>query len=106
MKEKFEFVVDNSTYVKINYTELDEFINNLGELNYKHWSKEVNLNLTEKEWIILAFLIESMNFCFWIKPKWKIEYHNDILSGSNALFYSAIKEVENNKNFISYEQFY
>ena len=106
MKEKFKFVVDNSIYVKIDYTKLDEFINNLGELNYKHWSKNHNLDLTEKEWIILAFLIESMNFCFWIKPKWKIEYHNDILSGSNALFYSVIKEVENNKDFLDINYLY
>ena len=47
-----------------------------------------------------------MNFCFWIKPKWKIEYHNDILSGSNALFYSVIKEVENNKNFLDINYLY
>ena len=106
MKEKFKFVVDNSTYVKINYTKLDEFINNLDELNYEHWSKEVNLDLAEKEWIVLAFLIESMNFCFWVKPKRKIEYHNDILSGSNALFYSVIKEVENNKDFLDINYLY
>ncbi len=106
MKEKFKYVVDNSTYVKINYEKLDNFINNLDDLNYQHWSKEVNLNLNEKEWIILAILIESMNFCFWAKPKWKIEYHKDILSGSNALFYSVIKEVENNKKFLDINYLY
>ena len=106
MKEKFKYVVDNSTYVKINYEKLNNFINNLDELNYQHWSKEVNLNLNEKEWIILAILIESMNFCFWAKPKWKIEYHKDILSGSNALFYSVIKEVENNKKFLDINYLY
>ena len=106
MKEKFKYVVDNSTYVKINYEKLNNFINNLDEVNYQHWSKEVNLNLNEKEWIILAILIESMNFCFWAKPKWKIEYHKDILSGSNALFYSVIKEVENNKKFLDINYLY
>ena len=57
--------------------------------------------MSEKEWILLAFIIESMNFCFWKKPKWKIEYNNEIMSGSNALFYSVIREVEINKSFLN-----
>ena len=57
---------------------------------YEHWSTKIELDLTEKEWILLVFIIESMNFCFWQKPKWKIEYHGDELSGSNALFYVFI----------------
>ena len=59
--------------------------------------------MNEKEWILLAFIIESMNFCFWQKPKWKIKYKDDIVSGSNALFYSIIKQVEDNKKFLSLE---
>lgn len=100
MKKEFEYVVKNSKYVSINETQIDKFINNLGEINYKHWSLDLNLDLTEKEWIMLAFIIESMNFCFWQKPKWKISYHDEIMSGSNALFYSVIKEVEQSKAFL------
>lgn len=103
MKDEFKYVVDNSKYVKINDTKLDKFINDLGEINYIHWSKELNLDLNEKEWILLAFIIESMNFCFWRKPKWKIKYKNDLVSGSNALFYSIIKKVENDKDFLKLE---
>ena len=101
MKEEFKYVVDNSKYVSINQNEIEKFIKDLGAINYSHWSNELNLSLTEEEWILLAFIIESMNFCFWKKPKWKIKYNNEIMSGSNALFYSVIKEVENNKNFLN-----
>lgn len=101
MKEEFKYVVDNSKYVSINKNEIEGFINALGDINYSHWSNELNLDLSEKEWILLAFIIESMNFCFWKKPKWKIEYNNEIMSGSNALFYSVIREVEINKSFLN-----
>ncbi len=103
MKDEFEYVVKNSKYVKINNNKINDFINNLKEINYKHWSKDLNIKLSEKEWILLAFIIESMNFCFWKKPKWKIEYNHEIMSGSNALFYSIIKKVESNSKFLNIE---
>ena len=98
---EFKYVSENSIDVKINYNKLIEFVNLLDEPKYSHWSSNLNLNLNEEEWILLAFIIESMNFCFWIKPKWKIDYNGEILSGSNALFYSIIKEVEHNPNFLN-----
>ena len=99
--DELKYVVDNSNYVKINYDKIDDFINNLKDTKYVHWKEDTNLNLSEKEWILLVFIIESMNFCFWKKPKWKIEYNNELITGSNALFYSVIKEVENNSNFLN-----
>ena len=101
MKEEFKYVVDNSKYVSINEKAINSFVSAMGDVNYKHWSNELNLYLTEKEWILLAFIIESMNFCFWKKPKWKIKYNNEILSGSNALFYAVIRELENNSEFLN-----
>lgn len=106
MKEEFKYVVDNSKYVSIDYNRVNDFVKDLGKPKYEHWYKEIDLKLNDKEWILLAFIIESMNFCFWQKPKWKIEYHGDIVSGSNALFYSIIREVENNSKFLNVEYLY
>lgn len=106
MKEEFKYVVDNSKYVSIDYNRVNDFVKDLGKPKYEHWYKEIDLKLNDKEWILLAFIIESMNFCFWQKPKWKIEYHGDIVSGSNALFYSVIREVENNSKFLNVEYLY
>ena len=103
MKEDLKYVVDNSKYVSIDYSNLDNFIDDLGETNYVHWSKSLNLNLNEKEWILLSFIIESMNFCFWQKPKWKIKYKDEILTGSNAMFFSIISCVEDNTSFLDIE---
>lgn len=98
--DEIKYVVDNSEYVKINYQRLEEFTLNFGELNYKHWFCDFNLNLNEKQKILLAFIIESLNFCFWQKPKYKVLYHNKEVKGSEALFLKIIDEVENNKNFL------
>lgn len=103
VREQLKYVVENSDYVKINYTQLDSFIKSLGKPNYQHWYNFTSLNLNEKEKIILAFIIESLNFCFWQKPKFKIEYKGNIIKGSEALFYSIIREVESNKGFLDIE---
>ena len=103
MKEEIKYIVDNSDFVHIDNTKIEKFVNDLGSVNYVHWSRELDLDLNEREWILLAFIIESMNFCFWIKPKWKIEYKGSLVSGSNALFYSIIKQVEKNKDFLKIE---
>ena len=101
MREQLQFVVENSDYVKINNTKLEHFIDELENPNYQHWYKSIDLNLNEKEKIILAFIIESINFCFWQKPKFQIEYKGNHLKGSEALFYAIIKEVESNKDFLN-----
>lgn len=106
MIDEFKYVVDNSKYVSIDNTKIDKFINDLGDINYVHWTKEFNLDLSEKEWITLAVIVESMNFCFWRKPKWKIEYKGNLISGSNALFCTVIKQVEKDKNFLNIENLY
>ena len=103
IREQLKYVVESSDYVKINNTNLCNFINNLGKPNYQHWYNFTSLNLNENEKIILAFIIESLNFCFWQKPKFQIEYKGNIIKGYEALFYSIIKEVESNKNFLNIE---
>lgn len=97
---EIKYVVNNSKYVKINYQKLNEFILNFKEPNYKHWFSNYNLDLNEKEKILLVFIIESLNFCFWQKPKYKVLYHNEEAKGSEALFLRIIDKVENNKKFL------
>lgn len=97
---EIKYVVDNSKYVKINHQKLSEFISSFGTPNYKHWFSDFNLNLNEKEKILLVFIIESLNFCFWQKPKYKVLYHDAEVKGSEALFLRIIDEVENNKKFL------
>lgn len=104
MKETYQelkYVVDNSMYVKINYNKIVEFAQELKTPSYKHWFADINIKVTENQKILLAFIIESLNFCFWPKPKYKIIYHNEEVKGSEALFLRIIKEVEINKKFLN-----
>lgn len=102
MNEEFKYVKDNSVYVKINENKIDELINLIKENKYTYWadSYKKELNINEKQWILLMFIMESLNFCFWQKPKWTIEYNKELITGSNAMFYSLIKEVKNNSSFL------
>lgn len=103
MNNELAYVVNNSKYVKINNKKLEEFIKVLELPKYTHWSEDLNIDLNENEWIILSIVIESMNFCFWKKPKWKIKYNGNILSGSAALFFTILKEVIKDKTFLEFD---
>lgn len=96
MTGEFKLIVDSSKYVKIDCTKLKIFSTDLGKINYIYQSEEINLDLNKKEWIILTFIIEVMNFNFCKKPKRKIEYKGDLISGPNTLFYATLMQVEEN----------
>ena len=111
--DEIKCVVDNSNYVKINENMLKDFVINFEIPNYKHWYSSFDLKLGEKEKILLVFIIESLNFCFWQKPKYKVIYHNEEVKGSEALFLRLLDISEKNFQFldinylheISYDEF-
>ena len=47
MKSEFKYVVDNSEYVTIDKKKITKFVNDLGEINYAHWSTELDLDLND-----------------------------------------------------------
>ena len=66
--EQIDFVMKNAKHVKIRKDKLDEWALYLKDMIYVHPWKQYKDDFTEKEIIILAFIIESMNFCFWKEP--------------------------------------
>lgn len=91
------YVVENSKYVKINYTKLDEFINHIEYENLKHWLLYNPYDLLELdvETIINFLLIfESIDYSFWGQPKWKIKTEEGTKDGSDALLYTMLKYVK------------
>lgn len=105
-KQEIKYVVDSCQYVKINEQKIESFINEIPNFNYRHWSNNINLSLSEEKWILLAFLLESMNFCFWQKPKWEIKHNNQLISGSNALFYSFTESIKKNPSILNIDYLY
>lgn len=94
------YVIENSDYVKINYSKIDETLKKIPKNEeYIHWASTIcdfEL-LSEKEKIIFAIMYESINFCFWDNYSWNIIYNGKVWHGSMALLYSIAKASENRK---------
>lgn len=101
IKSTCHYVVDNSKYVKINYSKLDKFISDIKYGNLKNWLLFNPYNLLELdiETIINFLLIfESIDYSFWGQPKWEINTEEGIKDGSDALLYAMIKYVKETKS--------
>lgn len=67
--EQAEYVVKNAKHVKINKDKLEQWAVTInGANNYEHPWKKYKKEFTENQIILLSFIIESMNFCFWKEP--------------------------------------
>lgn len=65
---QINYVINNAKYVKLNEEKLEKWSKTIKNINTEHPWKKYKKNFTEKEIILLAFIIESMNFCFWKEP--------------------------------------
>lgn len=92
-------VMKNSKYVKINYSNLEKFIDEIDCTNLKNWLlyNPYNILSLEVEKVINFLLIfESIDYSFWGNPKWTIETEEWPKEGSDALLYSMLNYVKNN----------
>jgi hypothetical protein len=82
-----KFVVDNSKNVKINKNKIREFCKNYKKTKISNWLDDFKPfnNLNEEEKLNFLLIINSMNFCFWGNPKWKIEYNGKEFDGGFAM---------------------
>lgn len=101
--ETLKFISENSRYVFINKARIRSFVNNIDSWEYHYWINKKEFGMSEEEFIIFAFLCESMNFCFWENRKWRVLYGNKEYVGSEALFYTILREVSSNKFFLNVE---
>jgi len=97
---QIEYVVQNSDNVRINQDNIDAYVNSLKIENNTYWLNHSKLELSEKELILLMFIIESMNFCFWKKPFIEIDFKGEHHKRSMAMFYSVINKALIDKAFL------
>lgn len=102
--KQIEYVVNNSENVKINHDKIIEYTKMLKVNNNTYWLNNDVLDLTEKEFILLMFIIESMNFCFWKEPFIEKTFKNEYHKKSTAMFYSIVDYVINNKEFLNIDR--
>lgn len=98
--KQIEYVVSNAQYVKLNREKLDKWMEQLEKnFYYEHAWKRYKPYFNEKEMILLVFLMESMNFCFWKEPIFKYKDKTK----SMAMFDLFIEAVLNNKQLLDLE---
>lgn len=107
-----KYVMDNSEFVKINYDNLDKFIESINCDNLQNWLKFNPYNILDfnvDTIINLLLIYESICYSFWGNPRWTIETDEGFKDGSDALLYIIINYVRrtNNTDFstISFNEF-
>lgn len=98
--EQIKYVVENSNYVKINEKKIEEFLNNIN-LDYQdtHFLDNFKDKYTEKERILLVFLIESINFCFYKEPHFIYKDQKN----SSAMFSIFVDKTLEDKRLLDIE---
>ncbi len=93
-------VVDSAEDVGININEIDHFCKRIldEEIGPPSWDFTYHLRVEEREMAAYLLVLDSLNFCFWPKPRtprWEIEDGQKVISGYNALAFSLKKAFEN-----------
>lgn len=102
-----QFVVNNSSHVRIKEGNIENVINLLNESKKEPWLNSDYLDLekySENQILIYMILCESLNFCYWDSDiKWKIEYKGEWYSGSFGLFYAISKAIQKGYDLLNVE---
>ena len=95
--ESCKYVVKKSENVKISEIKLNDFIDEMKNIECKHWLSSSPFGLLElpvETNINFLLIYESIDFSFWGDPKWKIDIENKKEDGSIALLYVLLKYVK------------
>ena len=92
-------VIENSKFVHINKQAILDFSNSITEDELKNSAFQEDIFLpkeeTEEHQIALAFIFNSINFCYWGEPKWTIEINGKFHDGCMAMMYAIIEAIKN-----------
>ena len=81
------YVVENARRVKINYAAVERAADALVEKKIEPptWNYDYHYHDGTPRTVNYLFLLDTLNFCFWGKPKWGIDYSGKRLDGYWAL---------------------
>ena len=110
LNSSYKYVVDNSRYVKINYSKVDEMIKKINESKVTYWLDTNPFGILDMSFeAIVNFLLiyhTIGDYCFWGDPKWEIDTPSGKLDGSYAIMYLIINRFKADNNFgISFDEF-
>jgi hypothetical protein len=92
-------VIENSKFVHINEQAILDFSKSVSGKEFKDSEFELEIILqktaTEEQQIALAFVYNSINFCYWGEPKWTIEINGKFYDGGSGMLYAVKNAIEN-----------
>lgn len=110
LSSSYEYVCNNSKNIKINYSKIDDMIEQIKNSSVDYWldSNPYSLmDLKTEEIINFLFIYHTIgDYCFWGDPKWKIQTDLGTLDGSYAIIYLILNRFKENNNFeMSFDEF-
>lgn len=110
LSSSYEYVCNNSKNIKINYSKIDDMIEQIKNSSVDYWldSNPYSLmDLKTEEIINFLFIYHTIgDYCFWGDPKWKIQTDLGTLDGSYAIIYLILNRFKENNDFeMSFEEF-
>ncbi|MBI5304528.1 MAG: hypothetical protein HY868_20510 [Chloroflexi bacterium] len=99
------YVVEHARVVKISHGAIERAADTLAQKNVEPpaWNREWHYHDGAPRTVNYLFLLDALNFCFWGKPKWCVEYRGDTLDGYWALAASLKRAAETNSDFLDAE---
>lgn len=88
--ESCQYVVDNSTHVKINYDKAESLIEELLEFDNVHYLTKVPYPIYDmpvEDIINFLLIYDAIDYSFWGDPKWTIDVDGQKLDGGIALLH-------------------
>ena len=96
-------VCDNSKNVKINYSKIDEMIDQIRNSSVAYWLDSNPYGLMDmdvKSIINFLFVYHAIgDYCFWGDPKWEIQTDLGTMDGSYAIMYLILNRFKENTDF-------
>ncbi|MDE3087885.1 MAG: queuosine salvage family protein [Chloroflexota bacterium] len=91
-------VVDHARAVKVNLDAVKRAADALVEKRIEPpvWNYQLHYHDGTERTVNYLFLLDALNFCFWGKPRWKVDYEGKPLDGYWALAASLKRAAEEN----------
>ncbi len=99
------YVVEPARHVRIHVDSIKRAADSLAEKRVEPpaWNYEYHYHDGTPRTINYLFLLDALNFCFWGKPRWTIEYNGKRLDGYWALAASLKRAAEQNSRALDAE---
>lgn len=104
--KSISLVIKKAEFVKINKEELLKFCSEFQVREKPFWLDSVPFDyqrLKDKKELDFLFVFDSIAFCFWREPKWKIEYKGNFYDGTWGLLAALRKAIERGFQILNWE---